>query len=247
MDNQLITKDIQYTTGVVKFNNYEHYVERAKEVAKYIDSVELTDSNIKQCKTDLADARKVVKALDQARIKVKKELLEPYQDFEKKVKALQKIIDDADKRLRDQVKEIEEKERLEKKDAIREIFDKRVAMYDIAQYFDNPFELWLTPQHLNKSMSLTKVEKDMTQWLERVQKDIDTIKSMDDADMILTDYIMTLDINEAIERNQRRKEVAELVKSDEVEEVATFVIRGTANIRLAEIVLNQNGINFIKK
>ena len=247
MDNQLITKDIQYTTGVVKFNNYEHYVERAKAIAKYIDSVELTDSNIKQCKTDLADARKVVKALDQARIKVKKELLEPYQDFEKKVKALQKIIDDADKRLRDQVKEIEEKERLEKKNAIEEIFNKRVAMYDIAQYFDNPFELWLTPQHLNKSMSLAKVEKDMTQWLERVQKDIDTIKSLDDADVILTDYIMTLDINEAIERNQRRKEVSQTVKAEEVEEVATYIVKGTANIRLTEILLSRNGIEFIKK
>lgn len=247
MDNSLISKDIQYTTGVVKFNNYEHYVQRAKEVAKYIDSVELTDANIKQCKTDLADARKVVKALDQARIKVKRELLEPYQDFEKKVKALQKIIDDADARLRLQVKRIEENEREEKKAQVLEIFNKRVVMYDINQYFDNAFDLWLTPQHLNKSMSLAKVEKDMTQWLERVQKDIDTIKSLDDADVILTDYIMTLDINEAIERNQRRKEVAQVVKSEEAEEVATFVIRGTANIKLAEIVLNQNGIDFIKK
>lgn len=247
MDNQLISKDIQYTTGVVKFNNYEQYYERACEVARYIHSVELTEDNIKQCKTDLADARKVVKALDQVRIKVKKELLKPYQDFEEKIKALQKIIDDADGRLREQVKEIEENERMKKKDAIREIFNKRVAMYDINQYLSDAFDLWLTPKHLNKSMSLAKVEKDMTQWLEHAQKDIDTIKSFDDADVILTDYIMTLDINEAIERNQRRKEVAQTIKADDIEEIATYIVKGAANIRLTEILLRENGIEFIKK
>lgn len=58
---------------------------------------------------------------------------------------------------------------------------------------------------------------------------------------------MTLDINEAIERNQRRKEVIQTVKAEEVEEVATYIVKGTANIRLTEILLSRNGIEFIKK
>lgn len=247
MDRELIVKDIRYKTGVVNFNNYETYVKQAKKIASYIDSVELTEDNIKQCKNDLADARKVVKALDRVRIDIKKALLVPYDDFEKQVKCLQKIIDDADSKLRSQVKEIEEKEREDKKMRIKEVFDKRIAMYDIADYFDDPFEMFLVPQYLNKTMSLVKVEKEMTMWLEHMQKDIDIIKIMDDADMIMADYIMTLDISEAIERNVRRKNISQVIKSDEAEETATFIVKGTANIKLTEILLKQNGVNFIKK
>lgn len=242
--NELITKDIEYTTGVVKFNNFENYLKQAKEVAKYIDSVELTDANVKQCKSDLAAARKVVNQLDQVRKQVKKDLLKPYQPFEKQVKQLQKVIDDADKRLREEVKLLEEVERNEKEEAIKEVFDKRIAMYDIKDYWSNPFDLFLTPQHLNKTVSMAKVEKDMTSWMESVQKDLDTIQSMDDADMIMTDYIMTLDLNEAIDRNNRRKETLTKVRTQE--KIATFTIKGTANITLVEILLKQNGIEFIK-
>ena len=100
-----------YSPAVVKFDKFEYYKEQANEIAEYINTTVLTNDNIKEVKKDLADARKVVKGLDKIRIELRKELLVSFNDFEKQVKEIQKIIDDADTNLRDQVKALEEQER----------------------------------------------------------------------------------------------------------------------------------------
>lgn len=243
--NELIVKDIEYQTGIVKFNNFELYLKQAQEIADYISNTTLTEDNIKSVKKDLADARRVTRELDKIRIKIKKELLKPYDEFERQVKQLNSIINDADSEVRDKVKEMEEKERQIKKAAIKEIFDKRVVMYDVADYLDDPFDEWLTPQHLNKTVTMTKVERDMTDWLEHIQKDIDTVKAMDDSGMLLVEYIRCLDINDAIMTLKERQEMMKKVET--TEETATFIIKGKANIKLVEMLLRENGIEFTRK
>lgn len=237
-----------YSPAVVKFDKFEYYKEQANEIANYINTTVLTNDNIKEVKKDLADARKVVKGLDKIRIELKKELLVSFNDFEKQVKEIQGIIDQADSKLRDQVRAIEENERQIKEANIRVIWDARICMYDIDKYINEPFYRWLQPAHLNKTTSLKKAETDMTEWMEAKQKDIDMILTFDNADIILAEYVETLDVSMAIKIVNDKKKLAEQMREQiedaDSEDSALFLIKGKSNINYAIFLLKENGIKF---
>lgn len=239
------------TPAIVEFVDFETYKLRAQDIADFVSSVEVTPDTVKSSKKLIAETRKIVDALNKERLSIKKRVLADYETFESQIRQLQKILDSADQTVRFQVKELEDKEREEKKTQIEEIWKKRLLQYDFGAIPDL-FEKVYRPAWTNKTMSLTKVEKEMVNALEAIQKDYETISLMPDSDEVFTEYIRTLDLADALQQVRGRAEtkikarkiLREVEDPDTVQ--ATFLIIGQKNISLAEYVLKANDIEFYK-
>jgi hypothetical protein len=226
-----------------------------------VSSVVVTEDTIQASKKMLAASRKVVNSLDTKRKDIKKSILASYSDFEKQVNELKKIVDDADKIVRGQVKALEEMEREQKQTATKEIWDKRIPAYEIA-HIPNLFERFLTPQHLNKSISMTKVEAEMTAFLEDIQKQSESLLKVytdtEEAQEAMTIFIDTLDLPATISAMDKRKadkEAARKLQESLTQEAPTAGKEQAKTVTVTFIVpekeldvflavLNQNHLTF---
>ena len=237
--------NINFTLPDIKFEGYETCMKKAHEVADYIGGIELTEDNVQEVKQTLANSRKVVNALEDRRIAIKKQILEPYRTLELQIKSITQVVDDADSNLRSQVREMEEKDRARKQTELEDIWNKRIALYAFNKYIDNAFEKWLQPEYLNKTTSFKKAEDEMVTWMERVEKDIAAVLAMSDSKEIMAEYSNTLDLAGSIEAVKRQAEYKKKVFTAEDE--ATFIIKGKANIKLVEMLLKENSINYMRR
>ena len=242
--------DVTYEVPQVSFPAYEEYKEKAYAVADHIFHMDVTEENIKEAKQTLAKSRKLTDRLDRARIEMKKDILRNYTAFERQVKEIIAIIDDADREVRSKVKDLEEAERRKKKEAIHELWLKRIPAYDydlLEAVLPNAFDRWLTPKHLNKSMTMKAIESDMTAWIQKTITEITTLKDM--GDDYLEAYTYTGDMAKAIQQVKQREDFLDTLhglKAEDIEEPSqTFIVYGDDNISKAEDLLRRNDIKFI--
>lgn len=243
--------DVTYEVAKVSFPAYEEYKEKAGEVAEYVRSIEVLPDNIKDAKDVLARSRKLTDRLNRVRIDMKKEILRDYAVVESQIKEITGIVDEADRELRGKVKDLDEAERKAKKEQIREIWEMRVANYpDIKTLIPDAFNAWLNPKMLNKTTSMKTVESDMTNWLEQTTRDMKAAEAI--SNECLVQYVTCLDLSQAIEGARHLEEaeryIEERDRMDEpVRSVASFVVTGKKDIELAERLLYENEINFVRK
>lgn len=240
-----IRNSIVATLPTIEFKDYEMLKEQAEEVASYISQVEVTEDNVKEAKKLLATVNKSVSRLNKQRISIKQEIMSPYELFAAQVREIEKIVKDADEIVRNQVRELEEREREKKKELLEEIWNNRIQMYDNAKLVH--FKDWLQSKHLNKSESLTKVESEMVEFLESVESNVSTILNMDSAEDILVEYTKSLDLGESIkktqEKNKQLEENREVLK-EVVEEQFAFIIKNKKDKTLLELLLKENNIAY---
>lgn len=241
--------DVTYEIPKVNFPAYEEYKEKAEAIAEYISSLEVNEENIKETKTILADARKLTDRLNRIRIDMKKEILQNYTVFESDLKEITGIVDEADRKLREKVRELDEQERDAKGAEIRELWKKRVyAFPELEKLLPDAFHLWLNPKHLNKSTSMKSVEADMTEWIKNTLADAKAAERM--GDEYLAAFIQCGSLSRAISIIEIQKENEERIRSmkeDPGEEKAMFIVYGTKDISLAERLLKENEINYRKE
>lgn len=242
---ELIVKqnDILYKAGEIQFPAFENYKRAAEEIAEYIRSVELTEDNTKEVKKVLASARKVADGLSKKRIEIKKTVLSPYNEFERQTKIITAIIAEAESALRTKLNAIEEAERQRKQGEIEALYRKRADMYKIGTLLhDGGFTYFWKPVFANKTTKLTNVEKQIVDFLERTEQDIETLNRM--GNEYLAEYLTCLNVTAAISAVENRREMREKVALQEGEQVARFVIKGEQNIKLARLVLKENNIKY---
>lgn len=247
MEELMINAVIQQQPIIV-FNDYEKLLSEATLIAEKLNEMEVNEDNIKSQKKLLAKVNRSIKELNDRRIAIKKEILEPYATFEKQVKEIEAIIKEADERLRNQAREIEEAERVEKKKRIHEIWDLRIQQYDLAKMVE--FEGWIQPNHLNKSFSINKVEDEMVIFLESVERDLGVINTMDNSKEIMAEYLNTLSVAEAIEivnsRIKAQEKQAEMLKEIGIkaDKKYMFILKSEKDMKFAKMLLNENNIEF---
>jgi hypothetical protein len=245
--------EIQVVQGSVVFGAYHDLKQQASELAEQIRTVDVNEENVKQSKKLLAEVNKRVKQLEDKRISIKKMMLEPYQDFEEQVKEIVGIVKDADAFVRSQVKELEEKERQEKEIQIHELFTKRIQHYSFREIV--PFMDFAKPKHLNKSMSIQAVEKEMVDFFEKVESDLQVIYQMDDANDYINAYLYTYDLGKAMtivkenkERNAQIERARQTTKApSEVQKAFTFTVFNQKDATLIEMLMKQNNIQYEMK
>lgn len=254
MNLEIIEKqnDVTYDIPQVRFPAYEEYKAKAIAIADYISSMDVSTENVKETKATLAKARKLTDRLTRARIDMKKEILQNYLVFESQVKEIVDIVGDADKDLRAKVRELEEAEREAKKEIIISLWEERTSAYPIIEkVLPDAFQRWLSPKHLNKSTSMKSVEEDMTEYLRVVMAEIDTVMNM--GEEYVTAYSRLGNLTAAIREVQEQAKAAEAISricreedDEEKEPSETFLVYGAKDIALAERLLTENNINFIK-
>ena len=266
------TESITFQPAVIEWPEYEQVLEQAKKVAEQLETVEVTEDNVKESKRLVAALNKDVNRLETFRKEVKGRILEPYSALERQVKEIVGIVKEADTLVRSQVYELEEQERRQKRADLYDLFHTRAYAYeDVIDFID--FDRWLTPQHLNKSVSMNKCEQSMVEYMEGVKEDVALAKTLSDSEEILTEFLLQGNIKVAIQAVADRKKALETVKAIGAEdrpgtndsadtddavaptstegasitrsqEQAAFIIYGSKNIELIRMFIEKHDIDF---
>ncbi|EAK9260711.1 DUF1351 domain-containing protein [Listeria monocytogenes] len=239
------------TQGSILFPAYKKIKSDSLLLAQQIENIEVTEENVKQSKKLLAAVNKEVKNLESERISIKKEMLEPYNEFEKQVKEIVYIVKTADEMVRQQVTQMEEEEREDKKLVLKRMFEKRIRMYDFKTYFT--FDDFLENRHLNKSLSINKIENEMVEWLTKVENELKVIETMPYADEIIAEYKETKDlavsaqlVSERHKAQEVIKEAKNDIKDDQLHSKTIFTLFDEKDAKLVEMFMQQNKIKFEK-
>lgn len=118
--NELIIRT-HITPGKIEFDPAEYEEQLSAQMQLYKDEP-VTPANRADRKKDIATLRKIQKAFEDRRKEVKTEWMRPYEEFEGNVRKLTALIDEPIGLLDDQVKELESRERAEKRKQLREHF-----------------------------------------------------------------------------------------------------------------------------
>ena len=230
--NQHDSTDIRIENGLIRFDAYQLYKQRAEEAKAYLISLDVNPESEQECKRTVAAARKISEQLNQEKIRIKKTVLEPYTAFEDKVKEIIAIITEGENVARDKLKAIDDQRREEKKEEIRRIWDARVGSFDCGQYLS--FGHFLQDRHLNKTVSLSEVEKEMVQFLTEKTEDILYLSGKPLKDEYIAEYIGCLNPLRAMEKVDHRHET---IKANSTEPYMVIRITGKANVILAKQLL----------
>lgn len=190
--------------GFVKeicWNNEELKTEIAEKMQEY-KSLAFTAETIQDAKKDRAKLNKLKTAFEDERKKVKKQCMEPYEKFERQVKELTALIDEPIRLIDDQIKEVEQAKREEKKKAVEELF---------ASIGFQPFvtlqSIW-DDKWLNATVSLGKIEEQMRSKMYQIGQDVTTIHNLPEFSFEAMEvYKKTLDLTKAIQEGQRLSEI----------------------------------------
>lgn len=213
---ELKMHDVQFPE-VIEFNFTELKQEITEKAALYKNMV-YTDETIKEAKADKATLNKFITALEDKRKEVKKQCLQPYEDFEKQIRELVAIVDEPVQLINEQIKAYEDKKKADKLEKIKEFWES----------VEHPD--WLTcnrifdQKWLNATTSMKKVQEAITERLKQICSDMDALNSLPEfAFEAVEEYKQSLDVNRAIAEGQRladiqkRKQEAETAKAAEKE------------------------------
>lgn len=211
---QLIVKDVQIPEQIT-FNYEELKAEIAERLEVY-SSMVYTDDNIKAAKADKATLNKLKKALNDERIRRKKEYLAPFEEFESKLNEIIRMVDKPILMIDSQIKAVDEQRKQEKADGISEYYENasHPEWLELIRIFDNKW--------LNVTYSMKQIEKEIDERLEQIARDIETIQSLPEFSFEAFEvYKERLDLNRAISESrrlvelQKRKQEIELAKTHE--------------------------------
>jgi hypothetical protein len=243
---------IMVLKGSVIFNDFERIKQQAIQLAEKITTIDVDEENIKQSKKLLAAVNNRIKLLEDKRIEVKKEMLQPYLEFEAQVKEIVGIVKEADEVVRQQVKQLEEEERAIKAEILENRFKKRIVHYSFRDLFS--FKDFLQPKHLNKTAAIDAVEKEMIEFLEKITKDLKVIEQMPSSEALLAAYIESKDLSAAIAQVQREEakrkqiEASAALKKQPTENKIAYLVSAKCysqkEMKLCEMILQQNGFEF---
>lgn len=161
---------------------------------------------IQDAKKHMADMRKLRKALEDERIKAKKKILKPYDDFAVKEKELIQILDDAIQELDVQVKEYDEMLRQEKLEKAKEIYKEEIGNLDRTI----PFEKVYQESWLNKTKTLKSIREEIANVRDKVDADLKLInmESSAYAFEMKEEYMKSFDLTAAMAKKQELEEAA---------------------------------------
>lgn len=172
-DLQIVVNQQQ---GVIS-TNFEDIKQELSAQMDIYKELEVTEVNKVERKKDVATLRKMAKAVNDKKVEVKNEFLKPYAVFENNVKELIEIINEPIGIIDNQVKEFEEKQRIQKQEDIKATFNSIIAGYptlidEIGQtvIYDNRWE--------NATASMKSVKDEITAKLNTIRDNVALISSM---------------------------------------------------------------------
>lgn len=121
MANNIIPVEVAYNLGKIE-NNLDLVARSVEEFCESYKTVVVTEETVKDGKQMLANLRKAKKILDDERKDIKKAWEKPFKDFEKKCKEVIALYDEPINIINEQVQELEEQRKEEKRAEIAKLF-----------------------------------------------------------------------------------------------------------------------------
>lgn len=230
--NQPDSTDIRIENGLIVFDNYLLYKQRAEEARDYLKQLDVNPESEQECKRTVATARKISDQLNQEKIRIKKTVLEPYTVFEDKVKEIIGIITEGENVARDKLKAIDDQRREEKKAELRRIWDARCGSFISGAYLT--FDHFLQDKHLNKTVPISEVEHEMVVFFMDKSDDIKYLSEKPRGEEYIEEYCRCLNALKAMEAVDRRHET---IKATSSEPYMVIRITGKADVILAKQLL----------
>ena len=173
----MLEVQISRNNGTIDFN-FEDLKEALTAELELYKNLVFTEDTKADAKKTVAELRKLKKQINDKRIEVKKLYMQPYTNFEAKVKELDKLINEPIAYISEQIDAFEQKRIEEKRELINEIYLELVSeREDIAGYvelnrvYDSKWE--------NASTSKKTIQEAITSYLDSVDNDIAAIESME--------------------------------------------------------------------
>lgn len=224
--------DVVQTAGIINVD-FESIESQLYEKMDEYNGLVFTEDKKKDAKADLAELRKYRKAVNDRKSEVKKAYMEPYNQFEAKVKKLIELIDEPINYIDGQVKEFEEKRIREKKAEIKKIYDE-IVPEDLQDYI--PLECIYGTKWDNASTTMKSIKQEISDAVSKAESDISVIKGMnsDKTEDALNLYMSTRNLaaaikfindyearkSEILERQVKEKEEREAaLKQEEIERI----------------------------
>lgn len=181
-----------------------------------------SENQMKEAKKDRAALRKLVTALEDKRKEIKKQVMVPYQDFEKKEKELVSIINEAVDNIDAQVKGYEEGLRQDKQKKVEEIYKECIGDLDRTV----PLEKIFKDSWLNASTTLKSIREEISGIYQKVDTDLKLINAETSkySYEMKEEYLKNLDFSAAmakkqeLEETEKRKTIFEEQRKKEAEE-----------------------------
>lgn len=173
----MLEVQISRNNGTIDFN-FEDLKDALTAELELYKNLVFTEDTKADAKKTVAELRKLKKQISDKRIEVKKLYMQPYTDFEAKVKELDKLINEPITFISEQIDAFEQKRIEEKRELINKIYLELVSeREDIAGYaelnrvYDSKWE--------NASTSKKIIQEAITSYLDSVDNDIAAIESME--------------------------------------------------------------------
>lgn len=165
-----------------------------------------SDDQIKEAKKDRASFNKLISALEAKRKEIKKQVMIPYEDFEKKEKELVGIIRQAVDNIDSQIKGYEEGLRQEKLKKVKEIYKESIGDLDRTV----PLERIFKDSWLNASTTLKSIKEEIAAIYAKVDADLKVInkESSTYSYEMKEEYLKTFDLSAAMAKKQELEETA---------------------------------------
>lgn len=208
--------------------NYDELKAALLQKLEYYKGLVYTEDQIKEAKADRANLNALATAIDGKRKWIKKQCLQPYEQFEAQIKDLLAVIKEPVALIDSQIKGYEEEKKQKKLEEVKALFEK---LKDAAgeEFKFVSFEQIFEDKFLNASISLKMVETVINNKFNAIKCNLKTIAELKEYSFEATEvYKETLNLNEALEKAKYMVEIAkkkaeeerkEQEKEEEVKEV----------------------------
>lgn len=213
---------IQITQQGTITTNLDALKVELQEIAERYAGIVVSEDDIALAKKDLAELRKIREEVESRRKSVKKEWAKPYEQFEAEVKDALKIIDAPIIAIDKQIKDYAEKEKAQKKEKVKELYEQEIG--DYREFL--PLESIFDEKWLNKSVSEKDILFDLNSRKTQVITDLDSIRALGSEfeDEVIKAYkVSGNQLSAAIKRNSdliSAKQMAEQRAKEEAERKA---------------------------
>ena len=176
----------------------------------------LTEDQTTEAKKELANLRKFVKALNDERIRIKKEWMQPYEQLEADIKRLSAIVQEPIDAIDTQLKAFDDVKRQEKTEKILSLIhaEGMPAWVDVDM-------IW-NPKWLNATVSMKAIDEEIVQKKMKIIGDMKTLETLPEYSWeAMEHYKRCLDLNASIAEGQRLLDIQK--RKEEAQKAAETV------------------------
>lgn len=205
---------------IVKEKTLGSLITNAKDIKNFVEeklktySVDNYKGDEKQASKDKAELNAAAKQLNDERIKLEKEWLEPFQEFKDVVTETTNMIKTASSKLDAIVKAKEEIEKNKKREEIEKLYtSKNFTLVNLERIFNSKW--------LNKTYKMANIDAEIEQAITQIKGDLQSLDAFGEDTAILKDlYLSTLNLQVTLNKGAELKANRERLKQAEEQKQA---------------------------